>query len=650
MDETGRNVMRNTASRVFNNLPIHRKFFLASAIPLTALILLSVVTYRSVQTVSQDEEQLDTLYLTQKTSAQYMRLVVDLETGFRGYILTEQVRYLRPYRVAQEGIFSVGHNLEQKVTGEQRQLFQQVQLLVKQLLTEKEDLIKVVQAGRRQKALEYIEEGRGRALMVGIRERMGHFDQLEQQRVSDTLAQLSRDRTSTLFVILGGGVITFGLIVCALYLISRSIAVPLVNLARIVGSSPAGEVPDIIVLERNDEIGDLTRVMHAMSSEIHGHLSELEKSETVLRQLNQHLASSEARYRGLVDHAPFGIFTTQGTEVTFSNRYNQVLAGLDPDEEVDPASFRDRIHPEDRDRVLSWFEQAVAESRPYESVFRFLHPDGGVRKILSRRMPITSRDGVPPIYVGFNIDITALDDLQSRLSRAEHLATLGQVAAGIAHELRNPLVGIGSTASLLLDEFPDSDPRRTDVEVILNETRRLDRIVNQIVEYARPRELAPIKFAISDLVDEVAKLLDVPLQAKDLAMRVSLSPTVDHLHADRDQIKQVLLNVIHNAIEASPIGGAAIEITAFELSNHERPGIVVNVSDTGAGISSNALSHVFEPFFTTGKRHGTGLGLAICRNIIEGHGGDIYMTSEVGKGTTVRIWLPLNQEIQLAKG
>ena len=103
-------------------------------------------------------------------------------------------------------------------------------------------------------------------------------------------------------------------------------------------------------------------------------------------------------------------------------------------------------------------------------------------------------DSSEVVYVGFNIDITTLDNLQARLRRAEKLATLGQVAAGIAHELRNPLIGIGSTAKVLLDEFETVDPKREEIEVILSETRRLDRIVNQIVDYARPRQLAPTRF------------------------------------------------------------------------------------------------------------------------------------------------------------
>lgn len=642
--------MRSSIARLFNNLPIHRKLLLASAIPLTALVLLSLVTFHSVELFSVDEEQLNNLYVTQKTAAQYMRLVVDLETGFRGYVMTQQDRYLRPYRVAQEGIEAVGQDLVQRISGEPRAHFQQVQRVVSQLMTEKEALIQAIKAGHRERALEYVEEGRGRALMVEIRNLMTQFDQLEQTRTMEELGKISQDRTSLLFVILGGGVLTLGLTVAALYLIARSIAGPLVNLAQAVGSPPAGVVPTIPVYERRDEIGDLTRVMHEMSGQIRGHLDQMQKSEAALRQLNEHLSNSESKYRGLVDHAPFGIFTTRGMQVTFSNRYNQVLAGLNPDEDVDPATFRQRIHPEDRERVLSGFAQAVAEARPYETVFRFLHKDGGVRTILSRRLPIANADGPDPIYVGFNIDITALDDLQTRLSRAEQLATLGQVAAGIAHEIRNPLVSIGSTASLLRDEFKDADPRRADVEVILKETRRLDRIVNQIVEYARPRELAPVRFVMSDLIAEVVKLLDVPLHEKRLTVRASLPPGLNHLHADRDQMKQVLLNVLHNAIDASPVGGEAIEITAGEASRQDRPGMVLNIRDAGVGISPEALSHVFKPFFTAGKRHGTGLGLAICRNIVESHGGEMHMTSEVGTGTVVRIWMPWTQDVPERKG
>lgn len=643
--------MREYLTRLFNDLPIGRKLLLVSFIPLTALILLSAVTYERVQTVARDEEQLNSLYLVQKSAAQYMRLIVDLETNFRGYVLTLQSPYLRPFRTAQEDILSVGEELTRMVSDDvpHRSHFLKVQSLVKQLINDKVELIDAAEKGHRERALQYIEEGRGRTIMVRIRESMVTFDQLEQQRVVTRLGQLSHDLTATLMVILVGGILTLGLVASTLYLIARSIAGPLVNLAKAVGASPTGSLSGIPMLERRDEIGYLTRVMHQMGVQIQSHLDQVEDSEAALRVLNDNLSASESKYRGLVDNAPFGIFTTKGMEITFSNRYNQTLAGLDPDHVTHPATFRQWIHPEDRERVLSEFAQAVANTQPCETVFRFLHVNGTVRKVLSRRIPIEYGTTQPAIYIGFNIDITTLDQMQTRLNRAERLATLGQVAAGIAHEIRNPLVGIGSNAFLLLDEFDASDPRHADLEMILKETKRLDRIVNQIIDYALPRELVPVLCPLSDLVDEVVKLLDSTLTAKHLAVTRSLPPTLTGLHADHDQIEQVLLNVFHNAIDASH-DGTAIDVTAFELPSGQNAGMVITVTDHGVGIPDDALAHVCEPFFTRGKRQGTGLGLAICRNIIEGHGGDIQITSEVGKGTSVRIWLPLRQELQFVEG
>lgn len=642
--------MYKRVARLFNNLPIHQKLLLISTIPLASLILVSIVTYVNVQTFSQDEERLNNLYLTQKTAALYMRLLVDMESGFRGYVLTEDVRDLKPYQEALENLRGVEQDLKERLSESQQQHFKDAEALVRQIVAEKEALIRELKLGRKSNALQYVKEGRGRALMSEFRDWMARLDKYEQQSALDEFAQMSLDRTSTLLAILGGGLFTFVLIVCALFLIARSIAVPLVKLSSAVSVSSGELIPTIPVFDRKDEIGDLTRVMQEMSLQIREHLDQVLKSEASLRKLNQHLSDSESRYRGLVDHAPIGIFTTKGMQVTFSNRFNQVLAGLDPDEQIDPATFRERIHPEDVDRVMSDFSRAVAASLPCEMIFRFVHADGGVLTILSRRVPILDFDSPDPIYVGFNIDITALHTLQLRLSRTEKLATLGQMAAGIAHELRNPLVGIGSTASLLLDEFERSDPRRVEIDVILHETKRMDRIVNQIVEYARPRELALAQFVLSELINEILKLLNGPLQAKHIKIRTSLAAAADHLHADRDQIEQVLLNVIDNAIDASPMDGSIIEITAHELFHQEQQGIMIQVRDTGKGISPEALSRVFEPFFTSGKRNGTGLGMAICKNIVERHRGDIYLTSEVGIGTVVSIWLPLSQDVQLAKG
>ncbi len=636
--------------RFLNDLPILPKLLLIPAIPFLSLIVFSVLLYLDVQSVLQDEERLNDLYRLQKTSAQYMRLVIDLENTFRGYVISEDDRYLQPYRQAREDIVTVGKDLAVKLPPAQEQLFRELQKLVTKFVAEKEQLVRSIKNGNRLDAVQYVTEGRAREILAEIRKSMAHLEQAEQQITQQEVSRLSYDRTLTSFVILGGGLITLCLVIFALALIAHSIATPIAALSRVVGAKASDIVPSIPVLERNDEIGDLTRVMKRMSLQIRLDLEEVQQSEATLKKLNARLSASEAKYRGLVDHAPFGIVMTKGVQVTFSNRYNQELAGLDPHENVDPSAFRQHIHPEDRDRVLTTFSQAVADGRPCEVIFRFLREDGHIRTILSRHVPIMELESSEAVYVGFNIDITTLDDLRSRLSRAEKLATLGQVATGIAHELRNPLVGIGSTATVLLDELAPNDPMVREIEVILSETRRLDRIINQIVDYARPRGMAPTRVDLALLVNEVIKLLKPRLEQKHLSVRTALSPPLRDFRADRDQLRQVLLNVVDNAIDATPEGGTPIEITAHELFRSNRQGTVVHVKDAGAGIPPELLPHVFQPFVTAGKRHGTGLGLAICKNIVESHEGDIYVSSELEKGTTVGIWLPSEHELPFSHG
>ncbi len=629
--------------KLFSDLPIARKLLLASVIPVLTVVLLSIVTYRSVENFSDDESELNTLYLSQRLAAEYLRLVVDLETGFRGFVITKHEKYLYPYRTAQDHIQAVGLSLDEQVRkyDEQRAILSNARTLVNQFMNEKESLVEAMKAGRDQELKRYIEEGRGRMIMIQIREEMARFDRARQQTLNTLLSRLSQDRSTMLSVILGGGIIAVCLMLMALQLIARSITGPLVSLAKVVSSSPAGMAPTVPVMDRKDEIGNLTKVIHTMSDQLRAHLAMVEKSEAELRSVNRDLSASEAKYRSLVDLAPFGIFSTRGFDITFSNRYNRVLAGLDPDADDDPEAFRQWIHPEDRERVLTEFGRAVQERQPYETVFRFLHRNGMTRKILSRRIPLAQEPEQEVVYQGFNIDITALDDMQQQLSRAERLATLGQVAAGIAHEIRNPLVGIGSTAALLRDEFDASDEKRTDLDIILNETRRLDRIVNQIIDYARPRELVPTQWPIDGVIEEVLKLLDTRIESQRVTVTRSC-PAALTAYADRDQIKQVLLNLCQNSVDAMPSGGE-LRISAGQAARAGHAGMYIEVSDTGPGISQKHLAQVFQPFFTTGKQHGTGLGLAICRNIAEAHAGDITLTSEPGSGTTARLWLPMRQ-------
>ena len=633
--------------QLFTNLPISRKLLLVSLIPILTLGGLSLITYHSVQTFAEDEDRLNHVYHVQTTAAEYLRLIVDLETGFRGFVLTKQPKFLQPYLAAKQRVLTVGQSLDYMVENyeEQHIVVEHAQQLVEQLMKDKDTLIEQVKRGNATDALHYIEEGKGRNLMLSIREEIGRFDRREGEVLGATLLRTANDRSFLLSVIIIGGSLALLLMVLAMRLLARSITGPLVTLVKTVENRSGGMVPEVKVLDRGDEIGDLTRVLHAMNQQIGEFISHMQQSEAKLRSLNLDLSDSESKYRGIVDHAPFGIFTAKHGRIIFGNRHNWILAGRNPDEQVDPEGIWEAIHPDDRNQVHCSFSDATTQQVPFEHVFRFVHPDGTTHKILSRAIPIQDEHGGDSLYQGFNVDITAFEHMREQLSRTKRLATLGQMAAGIAHEIRNPLVGIGSTTVLLMEEFPPDDTKRDDLITILKETRRLDRIVTQIVEYAKPRNLVTISFQIAVLFEETLDLLRQPLDQKHINVICTFPPELPVLAADHDQVKQVVLNAIQNSVEALQENGE-IRIEALEELRDGFKGILITIDDNGKGISAEGLPKIFDPFFTMGKRGGTGLGLAICRNIIEAHGGSIHAKSQVGVGTVMSIWLPLTLQQQ----
>ena len=484
--------------RAFGNFPIEKKLLLVSIIPIITIFALSVITYHRVQTFAEDEDRLNHIYHVQTTAAEYLRLIVDLETGFRGFVLTQEQKFLKPYLAAKKRVLQVGQSLAQMVEQHEHQhaRIQQAQGLVLQLMGDKDQLIERAKQGQTRDAVEYIESGKGRSIMLSIREEIANFDRQEFEELQQTLTRTAEDRSFLLGVIIGGGSLALLPMVLVLRLLARSIVGPLSTLAKEVENRSEEAIPEVMTLDRKDEIGNLTRVMSNMSQQIRDYVERIKNSEAELRSLNIDLSTSESKYRGIVDYAPFGIFTASGDQIIFCNRHNWVLAGHDPDSELPPEAMWDAVHHDDRDHVLRNFKEATSLHQPFEQVFRFLHANGAVRKILCRAIPIVDKGENDVLYQGFNVDITALEQMREKLSRAERLATLGQVAAGIAHEIRNPLVGIGSTTTLLMEDFEQDESKIADLKTILNETRRLDRIVNQIVEYARPRELVWVSFSI----------------------------------------------------------------------------------------------------------------------------------------------------------
>jgi len=241
-----------------------------------------------------------------------------------------------------------------------------------------------------------------------------------------------------------------------------------------------------------------------------------------------------------------------------------------------------------------------------------------------------------------------LSESQAAMERQEKLAALGGLAAGVAHEIRNPLTAIKFRLFSLGKSLPASESEAEDLTVISAEINRLERIVRDILQFARPSEPEMVNVPAGRILDEVRELLRAHLDKADIELKLETNDDV-WLRADTQQIKQVLINLIQNAAESIGRGGTITLRIVSENASLDRssePVAVVEVSDTGKGIPPEVQKRLFDPFFTT-KEGGTGLGLPIAARIVEKHGGDLRYQTEINRGTTFRLVLPrvVNHEI-----
>jgi len=226
--------------------------------------------------------------------------------------------------------------------------------------------------------------------------------------------------------------------------------------------------------------------------------------------------------------------------------------------------------------------------------------------------------------------------IHSQLFRSEKLASIGKLAAGVAHEINNPLTGILTNASLLKDDLADDDPRKEDVEVIVKETIRCREIVKRLLDFARQTKPQKKLTNLNSLIDNIILLVRNQTSFRNIEIEKHVVTDFPELMVDPDQIQQVFINLILNASEAMPNGGKL----NIELNKSNEETVSIMFSDTGIGIPEHLKEKIFDPFFTT-KESGTGLGLSITYGIIEQHGGNINLTSTPGEGTTFEISLPL---------
>lgn len=239
--------------------------------------------------------------------------------------------------------------------------------------------------------------------------------------------------------------------------------------------------------------------------------------------------------------------------------------------------------------------------------------------------------------------INAQMEAEARLIQAAKLAAVGEMAAGVAHELNNPLTTVVGFTELALDELPIDSPIRKDLDLVLQEARRARSVVRRLLDFARQGETSRVKADINEIVDDVMMLTKHLMHTSHVEAEIRLGKNLPWVQVDRNQIKQVVINLVNNALYAMPEGGRLVVETA-EQARYNHQWMTLTVRDTGMGIPAENLQRIFEPFFTTrADRGGTGLGLSVTYGIVTDHAGMIEVESTVKQGSTFTVWLPLEE-------
>jgi PAS domain S-box-containing protein len=369
---------------------------------------------------------------------------------------------------------------------------------------------------------------------------------------------------------------------------------------------------------------------------------------TERKRVDEALRESEQRFRNMADAAPVMIWVTGPDKgATFFNKRCLDFTGHSMENKLGDGWVAS-LHPEDREQFLEVFSSSIDARQDFRSVFRLRRADGVYRWVLCNGVPRIGPAGEFSGYIGSCIDITDSRVEQEESFARQKLESLGTLASGIAHDFNNLLGGVLAQADLALEEFEAGSSPTDGLKRIRDVAIRGSEIVRELMIYAGKENATVSRVDLSKIVEEMLALLKVSV-SKHVVLKADLGQNLA-ANASAAQLRQIVMNLVTNASDAIGDRDGVIEVitkrcspcqeaAAVSESRSERDYLILEVSDTGCGMSQETQDRLFDPFFST-KSVGRGLGLAVVDGLVRGLGGAIRLTSELGKGTTFQILLP----------
>lgn len=420
--------------------------------------------------------------------------------------------------------------------------------------------------------------------------------------------------------------------------IRRTVSLPLHGLMGRIAALGRGEVPEDVTIPGRDQVARLTREFNLLARNL----------DEARRRLLQ-----ESEYtRSVIQNVTDGII---GLDRTYRIRtWNRAIVeryGI-PESEVLGRNLFEAFPPFEREGLREEVDRLLRGEQRTFSLHNFEHETRhrGRAVFNIRGSALRGSTGEVEGAVLAIEDVTERVALEREVQQAEKLAVVGQLAAGIAHQIGTPLNVISGSAEYLMMEWGPDRPRPRELEIIVAQTDRITKLIQQLLNFARPTRIAVQPVKLNDLLREILGLTEHQIAKERITVTTDLQADLPAIAGDENQLEQAFLNIVINAWHAMPAGGRLTlrtrTVSAGDLPRRAGrpapPAVEVIIADTGIGIPAEHLPRIFDPFFSTkGVGRGTGLGLAITRRIVEDHRGTIEVASEVGRGTTFTIRLPV---------